>query len=192
MEDFDTAYTPVTLKMKHIVQVLLIFILVLVLTTLFIGITYIVSCYLDKETPIEVLNVTADDTVTTKAGPGHGKFHYHFDGYRKRACEVEVYKYAVDVKGQIVYSSLDTRPSNGSLKRYIVDDNYQLNGNETPGTATFHIMFKWQCPNNIVQTWNPLIKDFSDNFEIYASEEDKKEGRKSTYTPPPIQKEDNK
>jgi hypothetical protein len=186
MEDFDTAYTPTRLKIKYIVQFLLIGILFLLLTVLMSGIIYLISCYLDREIPVEVINMTADDTVATNAGPGHGKFHYHFDGYRKKYCEVEVYKYVVDVKGQIVYSSLDNRPSNGSLRRYIIDDNYQLNGKETPGTASFHITFTWKCPNNIVHLWNPIVRDFSDNFEIFASEEDKKEGRKSIYTLPPL------
>lgn len=186
MEDFDTAFVPSTIKMKHIAQMIWILVGVLVFTTVITGISYLITCYLDKDPPIEVLTMTADDTVKG------GKFHYHFDAYRKRFCEVEVYRYATDVKGQIVYSYMDNRPTNGTKHRYIIDDDYQLNGKETPGTATFHIFFKWVCPNNIVHLFSPLTRDYSDNFEIYASEEDKKAGKKSIYTLPPVPNKEEK
>lgn len=182
MEDFDTAFTPTTLKLKHVGQILWIMLGILGLLTFTTTITYIVSCYMDNEIPIDVLNMTIDDTVVGQP------MHYHFDGYRKRySCQVDVYRYAVDAKGQIIYSYQDSRPTNGYNRRYIIDDDYKMNGKETPGTATFHIFFKWTCPNNLVHLWRPLTKDYSDSFEIYASEKDKEEGKKTIYTPPPIE-----
>jgi hypothetical protein len=151
------------------------------LMMLSIVIVYISACYLDRDTPIDVLSMTADDTVVG------GEFKYHFDGYRKRYCEVKVYKYALDVKGQLIYSSVDTRPINGGYKkRYIIDDTYAISSKATPGTATFHVFFEWKCPNNVIHLINPVTKDYSDTFEIYANQADKDDHKKSIYVIPPM------
>lgn len=165
----DTTFIP-TSPLKSFKELLIV--MALLFPTLFFIFStgYVIVCYMDQKSPMEINSFTATDTYLG------GKFNIRMEGRRIRQCRINVYHQAVDSKGTVIYEKVIDRPTNGVADQKVDAPYYDIPLNDrarVAGPAKMFIYFDWICPYNVVQEYiHPLQKTIVADFYIYETKEE--------------------